>query len=517
MAVATESRDQTAAIVGAFRGHVELRTTALGTWYLAQGAGRPTVGVLVLGGQCDIDGLASLTWRLKQLDLPGIVPICDLLTGSGQHWLIISSTPGPTLTDLVKAGRQDPDSAVAVVRDTGSTLLELHRRGLVHGNIGASSVIVDDQGAARLLDWFGGRSAHTAADDVRQWARLVWSLACGWCAQDFTLGVGLARAAGAAIGTGGLPAALDELNRLVPEPPRAWLAESSLHWLSARCAEADADAPTDRLPTAGGVAMSEHVPLVQSVLGEQGLPSPRRRASTGEEVEAATGTEPSPSAMRSLLVAPPGQTDSASEHLAGQSGDPDEPGPDWPDPAVGVGEPGPDSPVELGPDEPSVEVPSGTPESSEYRLRWRDDQDLARLAARATLGAYRRERRRRSLRWAVIAAAVIASVSAAMLTFGGPSSMHVRSISVQLEPTGTACAVLGTVITNGLPGTLAYRWTDGSTQPALLQTATMSAGQYSVRLSAPNMSARPAGTVVALELLQPDPRRAFVELGTDCY
>jgi hypothetical protein len=38
-----------------------------------------------------------------------------------------------------------------------------------------------------------------------------------------------------------------------------------------------------------------------------------------------------------------------------------------------------------------------------------------------------------------------------------------------------------------------------------------------VRLSAPNMSARPAGTVVALELLQPDPRRAFVELGADCY
>jgi hypothetical protein len=93
-------------------------------------------------------------------------------------------------------------------------------------------------------------------------------------------------------------------------------------------------------------------------------------------------------------------------------------------------------------------------------------------------------------------------------------------MSVQLERNGSGCTVVGTIITNGEPGTLSYRWS-GAMPPTPTQARTVPAGQGTITIRQPWGGALPgagsAPALATLDLLGPSAKRAFLTLGPDCH
>lgn len=226
----TGSHGDTAGPIAGFRPHQRLRTSPLGTWYRATAPDGADAGLLAVDQLTDLDTLVTITDQLREANLPTVLAVYDLVRQDGNVWLITTSPPGPTLRDLTDGGSPpDPYSVLTLAADCAEALLSLHDLGLVHGRFGPEAVIVDGKGGIRLGDW-GRPGAATQDDDTQAWVELTWSLATRWCAGDFVAGVGLAHAAGVAL-TRGLPDGLDELRRIMDDPPpRSWWASAALAW-----------------------------------------------------------------------------------------------------------------------------------------------------------------------------------------------------------------------------------------------------------------------------------------------
>lgn len=226
----TGTRGDTAGLVAGFRPHQRLRTSPLGTWYLATGPDGADAGLLAVDQLTGLDALITVTDRLREANLPTVLAVHDLVSQDGNVWLITTSPPCPTLRDITDSGSPpDPDSVLTLAADCAEALLSLHELGVVHGRFGPDSVIVDGKGGVRLGDWCRPGAA-TPEDDTQAWVELTWSLATRWCGGDFVAGVGLAHAAGVAL-TRGLTDGLDELRRIMDDPPpRSWWASAALAW-----------------------------------------------------------------------------------------------------------------------------------------------------------------------------------------------------------------------------------------------------------------------------------------------
>jgi serine/threonine protein kinase len=100
-----------------------------------------------------------------------LVPILEAGEVEGNPYLAIGYVPGPTLEQRIEANGplQAPD-VIRLVAEVGAGLDALHANGIVHRDIKASNILIDDEGRALLTD-FGlakGRSytALTAPGQV---------------------------------------------------------------------------------------------------------------------------------------------------------------------------------------------------------------------------------------------------------------------------------------------------------------------------------------------------------------
>ncbi|HEV2316965.1 MAG TPA: KEOPS complex kinase/ATPase Bud32 [Thermoplasmata archaeon] len=76
--------------------------------------------------------------------------------------IILEHLPGPTLRELLEAGRDDPAGLEPPVRSFGTALGRLHAGGISHGDLTSSNVLFPDgpTGTAALIDLsMGARSA----------------------------------------------------------------------------------------------------------------------------------------------------------------------------------------------------------------------------------------------------------------------------------------------------------------------------------------------------------------------
>jgi len=154
---------------------------SIGTWQETSTTDGRRVSALALPQQSQeqLTRVAATVSAVRQLDLPGVVPVVDLVGHQGRAWLIAASPVGPDLASLT--GRLSPGVVATILSDTGQTLMNLHRTGIFHGALDASTVVISPAGAA-LLSEVGvaaataGRTGN-AMDDAAAWAALARQLA----------------------------------------------------------------------------------------------------------------------------------------------------------------------------------------------------------------------------------------------------------------------------------------------------------------------------------------------------
>ena len=202
-----------------------VRETTQGTWF------RPADGpgsLLRLPAGAD----AAAVRRLRRLGLPGLMPIAAVLEDRGRVWVATPVPTGPTVDDLLDCGSAlglGPGDAAAVLSSVGRTLRALHTRGLGHGSLDPSEVVIAPDGAPLLVAVTGGPGHRER--DLAAWAQLAWALAGAWCDADPAVAgdlrgcADLAEAVGLGAALGALPfASGGEARR---RAVRSWAADTA--------------------------------------------------------------------------------------------------------------------------------------------------------------------------------------------------------------------------------------------------------------------------------------------------
>jgi hypothetical protein len=190
------------------RPGAHVRETALGTWY--RPAAGATGSVLRLPAGTDVAPVR----RLRGLGLSGVLPLDAVVEDGGRVWVATRLPPEPTVDDMLLSGRAlglGPGDAAAVLGSVGRALRALHARGLGHGALEASAVLVAPDGAPVLVALTGEGADRER--DLAAWAQLAWVLAGAWCADDPAVAgdlrgcADLAEAVGLGAALGALPVA----------------------------------------------------------------------------------------------------------------------------------------------------------------------------------------------------------------------------------------------------------------------------------------------------------------------
>lgn len=111
--------------------------------------------------------------RVASLDHPAVVPIHDAWREPGAAALVMRRMNGGTLRDRLDAGSLSHADAAAIFERVGGALVAAARRGIVHGNLRAGSVLFDNDGSAYLSDFVLGHAPVDATDDATAFVDLV--------------------------------------------------------------------------------------------------------------------------------------------------------------------------------------------------------------------------------------------------------------------------------------------------------------------------------------------------------
>lgn len=107
---------------------------------------------------------------VAKLHTPGVVQVYDLIDVGPYVYLVMELVNAPSLSQLVRRdGRMDPADAAVAGRSILSTLVAIHRAGVIHRDIKPSNILVDGE-SLRLTDFgialFGDGPMLTAAGSV---------------------------------------------------------------------------------------------------------------------------------------------------------------------------------------------------------------------------------------------------------------------------------------------------------------------------------------------------------------
>ncbi|MEG5052866.1 MULTISPECIES: serine/threonine-protein kinase [unclassified Microcoleus] len=85
---------------------------------------------------------------------PGIVRISDLFEEKGLHCLVMNLISGQSLFDTVRQQGRLPDTeAVAIIRQIGEALSDVHEAGIVHRDAHPGNIMLRPKGQAVLIDF----------------------------------------------------------------------------------------------------------------------------------------------------------------------------------------------------------------------------------------------------------------------------------------------------------------------------------------------------------------------------
>jgi serine/threonine protein kinase/Tfp pilus assembly protein PilF len=91
---------------------------------------------------------------VSELNHPGIATLYDYgETGEGQPFLVMELVRGRSLSEVMQKGELNLLTAVTIVSDVASALVEAHARGVIHRDIKPSNIMLDDRGRVKVLDF----------------------------------------------------------------------------------------------------------------------------------------------------------------------------------------------------------------------------------------------------------------------------------------------------------------------------------------------------------------------------
>jgi hypothetical protein len=130
-----------------------------------------------------VDRLGEIGRRAARLRDPHVLAVYDLVDDGGIFRLIAEWSDAPVLAATLARGALPADRAVAILDDVLAGLVALHGSGLVHGRVGADTVVLESDGRARLAE-LAICAAAAPADagpqgDVQDTARLGLQLLDG--------------------------------------------------------------------------------------------------------------------------------------------------------------------------------------------------------------------------------------------------------------------------------------------------------------------------------------------------
>lgn len=105
--------------------------------------------------------------RLAALDDPHIVQVFGFVEEADAAYLVLEWVNGATLAEVLGAGgRLSGPQALGVCRGALMGLAHAHDRGVVHGDVSASNILVDTEGVSRVIDfaWGGSTPAYRAPE-----------------------------------------------------------------------------------------------------------------------------------------------------------------------------------------------------------------------------------------------------------------------------------------------------------------------------------------------------------------
>jgi DNA-binding SARP family transcriptional activator len=108
------------------------------------------------------------------LEHPRVSPVYDYWREPGRAYVVTRFLRGGSLNELLeRSGPLSPDRAAQILQQVAAGLIAAHERGVTHGNVRSSNVLLDEEGNAYLTDFPIGIPSARRQDDVTAFAALV--------------------------------------------------------------------------------------------------------------------------------------------------------------------------------------------------------------------------------------------------------------------------------------------------------------------------------------------------------
>ena len=161
-------RAQPAAIIGRFEIIRTLGKGAQGSVYLAHDSHlQREVAIKSIGAGAPPEKIRHLLQEARvvsRFSHPNIVILFDAIEHDGAHYLVLEYVDGVTLAELLTGeGRLDEPRALKIAIQIADGLAYAHAKQVIHRDIKPANIMIDRNGAARIMD-FGIATSTGDAD-----------------------------------------------------------------------------------------------------------------------------------------------------------------------------------------------------------------------------------------------------------------------------------------------------------------------------------------------------------------